>query len=144
MSEPTVHLFSFSYRETGIPRDDSGHGGGVVFDCRALPNPHWDEALRPHTGRDAPIVEFMEAHPEVAEFASHAAALVLHTARIYRELRRERLMVCFGCTGGRHRSVYLAEDLAGKLSGEGIPVVLHHLELEAGAGAVAETGDAVP
>ena len=110
--------------------DDKGHGGGFVFDCRALPNPHWNEALRPHTGREAPIVEFMEAHREVAEFMGHAAALVLASAATYRKLGRERLMVSFGCTGGKHRSVYLAEGMAGKLKEAGIPVVLSHLGLK--------------
>lgn len=128
--QPTliVHVFSFGYRFSGIPADEAGHGGGFVFDCRALPNPHWDEALRPFRGDQPPVIGFMESHPEVAMFALHAAALVLASARAYREMGRERLMVSFGCTGGRHRSVYQAEQLAAALRDEGFQVVLTHLD----------------
>ena len=124
----TVHVFSFGYRFSGIPADEAGHGGGFVFDCRALPNPHWDEALRPYLGNQAPVIAFMEGHPEVARFAGHAAALVLASARNYQEMGRTRLMVSFGCTGGRHRSVYQAEQLAAALRDEGFQVALTHLD----------------
>ncbi len=127
---PTIHLFSFSYKYSGVPRDESGHGGGFVFDCRALPNPFWDEALRPHHGWEPPIVEFMEKHAEVRDFTDHAAGLVLNAAMVYSERGYERLMVCFGCTGGRHRSVYQAEKLREKLAGEGFEVVLKHRDID--------------
>lgn len=100
-----------------------------MFDCRALPNPHWDETLRPHRGNEPPIVAFMEAHREVGEFAGHAADLVLAAARTYRELGRTRLMASFGCTGGRHRSVYQAERLADALREAGFAVELAHLDI---------------
>ena len=129
MPAPTIHLFSFGYKFSGPPRDDSGHGGGFVFDCRALPNPYWDEALRPYAGTAPPIAAFFEARPEVAAFAQHAAELVLYAARSYLTLGRERLMVAFGCTGGRHRSVYLAERLKEALEREGFPVVLLHRDV---------------
>ena len=76
------------------------------------------------------MIGFMESHPEVAMFALHAAALVLASARVYGEMGRERLMVSFGCTGGRHRSVYQAEQLATALRDEGFQVVLTHLDME--------------
>ena len=126
----TVHVFSFGYRVSGIPADEAGHGGGFVFDSRALPNPHWDEALRPYRGDQPPVIAFMEGHPEVARFAGHAATLVLYSARAYREMGRERLMVSFGCTGGRHRSVYQAELLAGRLQQNGLRVVLRHRDID--------------
>ncbi len=129
MPPPTIHLFSFGYKYSGPPRDESGHGGGFVFDCRALPNPYWDEALRPFAGSAPPIVAFFETQPDVAKFARHAAELVLYTARTYARLERERLMVAFGCTGGRHRSVYLAELLRRELEQAGFPVVLIHRDL---------------
>lgn len=122
----TIHVFSFGYHFSGLPEDEGGHGGGFVFDCRALPNPHWDETLRPFRGNEPPIVEFMEAHNEVGDFTGHCAALVLQAARIYREQGRERLMVSFGCTGGRHRSVYQAECLAALLRENGFRVRLEH------------------
>ncbi len=128
-SKPTVFLYSFGFKFSGAPRDESGHGGGYVFDCRALPNPFWDEALRPFSGLDAPVAAFMERQPEVAAYAEHALWLVRHTALTYRRLARERLMVAFGCTGGRHRSVYLAELTARKLRDEGIAVRIEHRDI---------------
>jgi len=133
MPGPTLHLFSFGYKYDGPPRDDSGHGGGFVFDCRALPNPFWDPALRPFAGTDPLVVRFFETQPEVAEYLAHARQLVLYTARTYARLERERLHVAFGCTGGRHRSVYLADRLSRDLTGEGFPVVLIHRDVEQGA-----------
>jgi len=127
----TIHLFSFSYRNGGPPADESGHGGGFVFDCRALPNPYWEEALRSHSGLDAPVAAFFEAHPEAGAFAAHAAGLVLPAARAYAERGYERLMAAFGCTGGRHRSVYQAELLRHALEAAGFRVVLTHRDLEA-------------
>ncbi len=132
----TIHVFSFGYHFSGVPADESGHGGGFVFDCRALPNPYWDEALRPYHGWEPPVIAFMEARPEVAEYAAHARWLVLQAARTYAELGRERLMVSFGCTGGRHRSVYQAERLAARLRAEGFRVALAHRD----AGPRAEEG----
>lgn len=126
----TIHLYSFGFKFGGAPADESGHGGGFVFDCRALPNPFWDEALRPHAGNDAPIVEFMENEPEAQEFADHAWWLVRHAATTYARLGRERLMVSFGCTGGRHRSVYQAERLHGRLVADGFRVVLTHRDMQ--------------
>ena len=133
MPGPTLHLFSFGYKYDGPPGDDSGHGGGFVFDCRALPNPFWDQTLRPFAGTDPLVVRFFEAQPEVADFLAHARQLVLYTARTYARLERERLLVAFGCTGGRHRSVYLADRLTRDLEREGFPVVLIHRDVERGA-----------
>ena len=132
MPGPTIHLFSFGYKYDGPPRDDSGHGGGFVFDCRALPNPFWDEALRPFAGTDPIIVRFFEGLPEVAEYLSHCAELVRYTAQTYNRLGRERLMVAFGCTGGRHRSVYLADRMHGNLVRAGYPVHLTHRDVHRG------------
>lgn len=130
----TIHLFSFSYRKGGAPRDPSGHGGGFVFDCRALPNPYWEEALRPYSGLDTPVAAFMEGHEMVADFAAHAGWLVVQAAETYAERGYERLMVAFGCTGGRHRSVYQAELLAKALKAKGYAVELLHRELDGPGG----------
>jgi RNase adaptor protein for sRNA GlmZ degradation len=130
----TIHLHSFSFRQGGAPQDPSSHGGGFVFDCRALPNPFWDEVLRPYSGLEPPVVAFMERHPEVREFADHAAGLVIAASRAYAERGFERLMVAFGCTGGRHRSVYLAEQLRQVLEAEGFKVVMTHRDIARDAG----------
>lgn len=126
----TIHLFSFGYKYSGPPEDASGNGGGFIFDCRSLPNPYWDKQLRPHTGLDAPIAAFMESHPEVGRFAESAAALVLHAARVYTEREYGSLWVAFGCTGGRHRSVYQAELLRAALEQAGFRVETRHVDIE--------------
>jgi UPF0042 nucleotide-binding protein len=131
---PTIHLYSFGYKHTGIPAPLlgshlDGTGGGFVFDCRGLPNPFWDERLRPFTGLEAPILEYMAACPEAHAFATHVEAMVLDAARSYREQAKPTLRVAFGCTGGRHRSVWQAERLREALEREGFLVIVHHLDL---------------
>lgn len=130
MQKPTVHVFSFGFKHSAPPSDMNGHGGGFVFDCRALPNPYWDDVLRPFPGTDPRVVAFFEKEPDVAEFARHATGLVLFTARTYAKLDRDHLYVAFGCTGGRHRSVYLAEVLKREVEQGGFQAVLTHLHLE--------------
>jgi RNase adaptor protein for sRNA GlmZ degradation len=126
----TVHLFSFGYHYSGVPLDEAGHGGGFVFDCRCLPNPHWEEPLRTLSGDSPEVAAFMARHAEVAAFVGHAAALVLQAARRYAATGRPRLMVSCGCTGGRHRSVYVAERLAEALRAAGVAVRLRHVDRE--------------
>lgn len=110
----TVLIRSFSYRD-GIPADGEGHGGGFVFDCRALPNPQHVEGLRDLTGLDQPVAEYLERQAEVQEFWANVSGLA--DAHVERWLERDfaSLTVAFGCTGGRHRSVYFAEKLAAHL-----------------------------
>lgn len=107
----TVTVGSFSYKH-GYPEDPSGHGGGFVFDCRALHNPGRYAEYVELCGCDAPVVEFLEETPEVAEFWSHAVALVDNQVSTYLKRGFTSLSVHFGCTGGQHRSVYFAERLA--------------------------------
>lgn len=125
-----VRIFSFSYRG-GVPRDETGHGGGFVFDARSIPNPGREERFKPLTGRDAAVIEFLEQQPSAREFLGHALSLVDASVRVYQRRGFSSLTVSFGCTGGQHRSVYFAEQLAKRLCGrEGVEVVLRHLELE--------------
>jgi aminoglycoside/choline kinase family phosphotransferase len=107
----TVRLTSFSYAQ-GLPPDDSGHGGGYVFDCRALPNPGRCPEFAGTSGRDPAVAAFLEAAPETASFWSHVLALVEAHLANFRDRRFSGLSVAFGCTGGQHRSVYFVERLA--------------------------------
>lgn len=124
----TVSVFSFSYKR-GIPYDKTGNGGGFVFDCRALPNPGRLEEYREMTGRDLAVAKWLENYQETARFLDHAKGLVGAAVENYLERGFNRLMVNFGCTGGRHRSVYCAEQLAKFLrQNYDCKVVLHHIE----------------
>lgn len=125
----TVHLGSFSYKQ-GYPEDVGGHGGGFVFDCRALHNPGRYADYADLCGCDAPVVEFLEEEPEVGEFWSDVRGLVDRQVETYLTRGFTSLSVYFGCTGGQHRSVYFAERLARHLR-ERFPhvnVVLTHRE----------------
>lgn len=110
----TVHIRSFSYRR-GYPEDRSGHGGGHVFDCRAIANPGRQSEYRALTGLDEPVVEFLEELPEARAFFDRAAALCRAQLDEYQRRGFEHFSVSFGCTGGQHRSVYFAERLARQL-----------------------------
>ncbi|HER10099.1 MAG TPA: phosphotransferase enzyme family protein [Bacteroides sp.] len=124
----TVFINSFSYLH-GIPEDPSGHGGGYVFDCRALSNPGRIEQYMGMTGKDKPVMDFLSQKPEVNEFLSNAFALVDLSVENYEERKFSHLMVSFGCTGGQHRSVYCAEKLAEHLrENQPVQVILWHRE----------------
>lgn len=126
----TVRIFSFSFHRDA-PSDPSGNGGGFVFDARCLPNPGRDDRFKPLTGRDAPVADYLNQQESVHRFFSNAAALVEGSISDYRKRGFKSLMVSFGCTGGQHRSVFLAEQLAKHLRAHGnIDVVLRHVELE--------------
>ena len=106
-----VHILSFSYRK-GIPEDASGNGGGFVFDCRGMHNPGRYERFRASTGRDKEVIAFLEERGEVQGFMDHVYGLVDPSVECYIRRGFDHLQVCFGCTGGQHRSVYCAEALA--------------------------------
>ncbi len=124
----TVSVFSFSYRK-GIPFDKSGNGGGFVFDCRALPNPGLFDEYKSLNGRDKEVVDFFEKHNETERFIGYVKGLMSEAVTSYIDRGYTRLMVNFGCTGGRHRSVYCAEQIARYISENfDCNVTLHHLE----------------
>lgn len=123
-----VRVFSFSYRK-GIPADESGNGGGYVFDCRGIHNPGRYEPYKQLTGRDEPVIRFLEEDGEILTFMEHVYALAdAHVAR-YLQRGFTDLMFAFGCTGGQHRSVYAAQHLAEHLHERfGVEVRLCHRE----------------
>ena len=132
-----VTVISFSFKR-GIPDDPTGNGGGFVFDCRAMPNPFWDETLRGYTGRDKPVCDFFARFPGTVEpFLEATETIVRQSIEQYKRDGRDHLQVAFGCTGNapaakrsgclsakreprrgrkgprQHRSVYFAERLSG-------------------------------
>ncbi len=125
-----VRIFSFSFHR-GLPRDESGHGGGFVFDGRSLPNPGREERFKALTGKDAPVIDYLNQQESVHQFLASVMSLVDASVSSYRERGFKNLMVSFGCTGGQHRSVYLAEQLAKHFRARnGVEVAVRHLELE--------------
>jgi len=126
----TVRILSFSFHR-GMPKDESGHGGGFVFDGRSLPNPGREERFKTLTGRDAPVIDYLNQQESVHQFLASVLSLVDASVSEYQRRGFKSLMVSFGCTGGQHRSVYLAEQLAKRLRGRnGVDVVVRHRELE--------------
>jgi aminoglycoside/choline kinase family phosphotransferase len=125
-----VRITSFSFHR-GMPKDESGHGGGFVFDGRSLPNPGREDRFKPLTGRDAPVIDYLNQQETVHQFLASVMSLVDASVSEYRRRGFKSLMVSFGCTGGQHRSVYLAEQLAKRLRGRnGVDVIVQHRELE--------------
>lgn len=110
-----VTVQSFSYRD-GYPPDMEGHGGGYVFDCRGLPNPHGVPALRELTGKAPEVADWLDRSPEVQDFWEGVRGMVEPHVKTYVGRGFSSLTVSFGCTGGQHRSVFMAEKLAGHLS----------------------------
>ena len=124
----TVRVMSFAYKK-GIPDDPTGNGGGFVFDCRAINNPGKYDRYKPFIGLDEPVIKFLEDDGEILTFLEHVYALVDATVKRYIERKFTNLSICFGCTGGQHRSVYAAQHLAEHLNKKfGVEVNLIHRE----------------
>jgi hypothetical protein len=125
-----VRVFSFSFHQ-GPPKDETGHGGGFVFDLRSLPNPGREERFKNVTGKEAPVIDYLNRLDSVHQFFGHVTSLVDTAVSNYESRGFKHLMISFGCTGGQHRSVYMAEELAKHLrTREGVEVVTRHLGLE--------------
>jgi aminoglycoside/choline kinase family phosphotransferase len=125
-----LRIFSFSFHHS-FPKDETGNGGGFVFDARSLPNPGREERFKPLTGKDGPVIEYLGLQESMHQFLDSVKALVDASVSSYRQRGFKHLMVSFGCTGGQHRSVYLAEQLAKHFRArKGVEVAVRHLELE--------------
>lgn len=123
-----LSVVSFSYPR-GVPEDaDDDYWGGFVFDCRSIPDPHDYESLRGYSGLDKPVVEFFDRYKaQVDRFLDAAEALVRQSIEVYLKKGRDFLQVAFGCHGGHHRSVYVAERFAERMAGtEGVEIELKH------------------
>jgi UPF0042 nucleotide-binding protein len=120
----TLLFESFAYRR-GVPTD-----ADFVFDARCLPNPHWDAKLRPLSGKDLPVREWLESKPEVAQFGDDLAGFLTTWLPRFETDGRSYVTICLGCTGGRHRSVYLAERLAEQFRQRYAQVLTYHREME--------------
>lgn len=119
----TVRSFGFKH---GAPRD-----ADMILDVRFIPNPYWIEQLRPFSGRDEPVQEYLAALPETEEFLGHLYGLVEFLLPHYLAEGKSYLTIAFGCTGGRHRSVYLAELLADHIDALGYSVNVAHRDVGA-------------
>ncbi|MBQ2787403.1 MAG: phosphotransferase [Bacteroidaceae bacterium] len=122
-----VDVFSFSYHR-GIPEDYSGNGGGFVFDCRAVHNPGRYQEYKKLTGMDAPVIKFLEEKSNITEFLNSVYSLVDPMVENYLERGFSHIQLCFGCTGGQHRSVYSAEHTAWHIAEKfGVKVNVNHI-----------------
>lgn len=117
-----VESFGFKY---GIPLD-----ADYVFDVRFLPNPHWDPILRPMTGLDAPVAEFLNSHTQVNEFIYLTRNYIDTWLPMLEKNNRSYLTIAIGCTGGKHRSVYIAQQLGEYFQAKGKIVQIQHKSLE--------------
>jgi aminoglycoside/choline kinase family phosphotransferase len=124
----TVRVTSFSFHR-GLPVDNSGNGGGFVFDARSIPNPGREERYKKLTGKDEPVIAYLNQQESMHQFFASAKSMVDLSVKTYLSRGFQHLMVSFGCTGGQHRSVFLAEQMAAYLRKQhGVDVVLEHRE----------------
>ena len=117
-------ILSFGYKH-GLPLD-----ADVVFDCRFLPNPHWVPELQPQNGLDEPVRDFVLQQPGAAAFIDRVDALLTSLMPAFLREGKSYLTIAVGCTGGRHRSVVVAEELARRLREEGYTIAVHHRDVD--------------
>ncbi len=126
----TVTISSFSYKN-GVPQDTTGNGGGFVFDCRYLNNPGRYDEFKELNGKDEQVINFLEKEIAVNDFFNHTFHLVEQAIDVYLKRGFTSLAVNFGCTGGQHRSVYMAERLAANIkSRHTLNIIVNHQELD--------------
>ena len=116
-------IVSFGYKH-GLPMDVD-----IVLDCRFLPNPFWEERLRPLTGLDEPVRSYVLSQPEAGPFLDRIEELLTLLVPAFEKEGKSYLTIAFGCTGGQHRSVTVAEEVASRLRGQGVELRVHHRDL---------------
>ena len=116
----SLYFMSFGFKN-GLPLD-----ADFVFDARCLPNPHWEPALRPQTGRDKDVIEFLEAIPEVTGYLEDVAHFLERWVPRFVAENRSYLTIAIGCTGGQHRSVYITEALAARFRDGNYDLIVRH------------------
>lgn len=121
----TLIFESFAYKH-GVPLD-----ADLVFDVRVLPNPHYERELRPLTGRDSDVMHYLQNQPDAQEMVGHIESFIRRWLPGFQDDQRSSLTVAIGCTGGQHRSVYVAERLARTFTSQ-LPTLLRHRELDGG------------
>ena len=119
-----IQVMSFGFKH-GVPLDTD-----TVFDCRFLPNPHWVDELRPLTGLDEPVRRFVLGQPATSEFINRVDHLLALVLPAYVSEGKSYLTIAVGCTGGRHRSVVLAEELAQRIGRYGFAPLVHHRDID--------------
>jgi len=119
----SVQIMSFGYT-FGTPRD-----AHIIFDVRCLPNPYWDNTLRSYSGRERPVMIFLEQQPDVLRMRKQLASFLLEWMPAFEKENRTYLTIAVGCTGGRHRSAYMVDRLAEDMRAGGRPVILRHRDL---------------
>jgi RNase adapter protein RapZ len=117
-------ILSFGFKH-GVPLDVD-----LMFDCRFLPNPYWDESLRSHSGLEPEVRKYVLDRPETAAFLDKLDDLLAMLLPAYMREGKSYLTVAMGCTGGRHRSVVLAEELARRLDAHGMPTTVFHRDVD--------------
>lgn len=124
----TIRINSFSYKNN-IPQDPTGNGGGFVIDCRGIHNPGRYEEYKTKTGRDSEVIEFFVKNTTIDEFINTVFSLVSFNIKDYLERDFDSLIINFGCTGGQHRSVYCADQIAKKIKADyPVSIILNHIE----------------
>ena len=119
----SILIESFGYKH-GLPAD-----ADFVFDVRCLPNPYWEPELRPLSGKDKPVRDFLSAQAQVQEMVDDIEGFLKHWIPRYKNFQRSYLTIAIGCTGGQHRSVYIAEALAERMMAAHGPIQTRHHEL---------------
>ncbi|HEY3252016.1 MAG TPA: RNase adapter RapZ [Ignavibacteria bacterium] len=126
-----VKIYSFGYHKSGIPDDETPNKGGFVFDCRFINNPQWVEELKDLTGKDEKVIAFLDKNEKMQQYFESISKIIRDAIENYLSREFTNLMVSFGCTGGRHRSIYAAEKMNEFLKnefGDKINLSVTHLE----------------